>query len=580
MVMPAEPNKDQFLKLLDLYNKGKYGDLKISCNLLLKKFPNSAKLYNIQGIAYNGLRDFDTAIVCYNKALRINPDYAEAYNNLGNTLKIKGNLKDAIDSFKKSIILKPFFAEAFNNMGASLQELGDIRLAIDQFQKAINLKSDFLDAYINKGNALRVCGNIRESIETLQIAKKLEPKSSDFYFSIGLSFWEDKRLKEAIENFEITIKINPAHFEAYNFLGNALKSVGQTERAVSVFEKVLCLKHDFFEVHRHLAFAKKYYGSEEQIKKLLEFIKRVDLETNDYINLNFSLGKIYEDLQQYDKSFAFLLEGNRLRKKKLKYNLSDDMALFSSIKQRFKTHEIGGRLQISTHEKSSIVPIFIVGMPRSGTTLIEQIISSHSNVFGGGELNFLGRAVEIHDLIDVDFTDKSLSEFREYYLKKIEVLRKQEVFITDKMPLNFRWCGFILKAIPEAKIIHVNRDRMATCFSLFKSYFSASGNRYAYDLNDIKSYYNLYENLMAFWQSKFAKKIYQIEYERLTMEPKKEIKALIKFIGLKWEDKCLEFHENDRPVMTLSKTQVRQKIYQGSSQHWKNYKAYVKGLKP
>ena len=109
MVMPAEPNKDQFLKLLDLYNKGKYGDLKISCNLLLKKFPNSAKLYNIQGIAYNGLRNFDTAIVCYNKALRINPDYAEAYNNLGNTLKIKGNLKDAIDSFKKSIILKPFF---------------------------------------------------------------------------------------------------------------------------------------------------------------------------------------------------------------------------------------------------------------------------------------------------------------------------------------------------------------------------------------------------------------------------------------------------------------------------------------
>ena len=578
MTSRKDPEEDKFIKLLELYREGEYEELIISCELLLKTFPSSAKLYNIKGVAFNGLSKFEVAIDCYNNALRINPEYAEAYNNLGNTFKIKGDFDSAIDSFKKAILLKPNFPEAHNNMGAAFQGRGDLRLAIHQYQEAINIKIDFLDAYVNKGNALRISGNTAASIDTLKTAKQLAQNSSDVFFSMGLTFWDDECFEDAIENFETAIKINPNHFEAYNFLGNALKSVGKTERAVRVFEKVLSLKDDFFEVHRHLAFARKYEVFEEQIQVLLNYLNRVDLGINDYININFALGKIYEDLKQYDKSFTFLNNGNRLRKKELKYTISDDIKLFNLIKQRFKNYGSGESSLTTSHVDKSIIPIFIIGMPRSGTTLIEQIVSSHSKVFGGGELNFLGQGVEINKLLDLEFTNESLSGFRSYYLGKLQDLKKEETFITDKMPLNFRWCGFILKAIPEARIIHVNRDRMATSFSLFKSYFSSSGNRYAYDLCDIRKYYNLYEELMAFWHKKFAGKIYQIDYEYLTEQPRKEIKALLQFIGVDWEDRCLDFHKNERPVLTLSKTQVRQKIYQGSSQNWKNYEPFLRDL--
>ncbi len=574
-----EPEDDELNFLRILLGQGRFEDLAQSCTLMLKKFPNSSKLHNIQGIANHGLAEFDQAIICYEKALMANSNYGEAYNNMGNTFKIKGEISRAIENFKKAIALKPEFAEAYNNMGATYQASGEYTLAISLFQKAINRKNDFVDAYINKGNVLRDIGDLNSSIKDFLKALEIDPSSADAYFSIGLTLRDKGRFEEAIINFEKAIKIKPEYFEAYNFLGNALKSVGRTERAIFIFEKALSHKEDLFEIHRHLAYAKKYDGSEAQIQTLLKLKERFDLSNEDQININFTLAKIYDDLKKYEKSFLFLVEGNRLRKNQLRYNINDDIELFNSLKARFKDHNFKEILLDKAYDTNKVTPIFIIGMPRSGTTLIEQIISSHSKVYGAGELNFLSKSVELNDLVNVDFTDHSLTEFRNYYFDQLKTLETSQMFITDKMPLNFRWCGFILKAIPEAKIIHVTRDRMATCFSLFKSYFSSTGNRYAYELKDIADYYNLYQELMEFWSSNFPEKIYGLNYDHLTEYPQKEIEDVIKFTGLKWEDQCLDYQKNVRPVMTLSKTQVREKIYKGSSQKWKNYEEFLRDIK-
>ena len=575
MGVSKEPIDSEFFILLQFYGNSEFHELKTRCYSMLEQFPNSSKLYNILGGAHTGLEEYDDAMKCYSQALKIRPNYAEAYNNMGNAFKIKGELENAIKCFKKALVLKPNFPEVYNNMGASYQELENFPLAILQFETAIELKHDYIDAYINKGNALRIYGKTQASIQSFRSALKIDPNSAIAHFSLGLSLRDDMRFEEAISSFEVSINIKPNYFEAYNFMGNTLKSIGKTGKAVKVFEKVLAIKEDFFEVHRHLAFAKKFDGSEPQIQMLLDYSLHSNLSNIDLININFTLGKIFEDCKQFEKSYKFLLEGNRLRTKEIKYNIKEDVELFSSIKDRFQ----GTRKEANTLNKGynsrKINPIFIIGMPRSGTTLIEQILCSHSNIYGAGELNFLGKSIERSKLVNVDFTKDSLWEFQEYYFEKLESLPFKENNVTDKMPLNFRWCGFILKAMPNAKIIHVKRDRMATCFSIFKSYFSSNGNRYAYDFEGIKAYYNLYFELMNFWKLNFPGKIYELDYEALTEMPEKEIRKLINFTGLKWEDSCLNFHQNVRPVMTLSKTQVREKIYKGSSQGWKNYKQYL-----
>ena len=570
-----EPSEDEFSFLIKLYSENRLRELIVSCGSMIEKLQYSPKLHNIMGAAHTGLKQFDAAINCYETALKINPNYAEAHNNMGNTFKIKGEFDNAIQCFKKALFLKPNYAEAYNNMGVSNQSVGEYKLAISQFEKAIDLKNDYVDAFINKGSALKFLGDIVASVQTFKEALKIDPGSYDAYFFMGLSLRHNGSFEEAIKCFEKTIKIKPDHFDSYNYLGNSLKSIGQTKKAIHVFEKALTLKEDLFEIHRHLAFAKEYNGSESQIEKLLDLRDQPDLSDVDHINISFTLGKIYEDLEKFDHSFRFIAEGNRLRKKELHYAIEDDIELFNSIKNRFKNKDEEQLVQNKIYDIKKITPIFIVGMPRSGTTLIEQIVSSHSKVHGAGELNFLGKGVEINNLVNKDFTDDTLHKLRTFYFNQLEDLTFKESFVTDKMPLNFRWCGFILKAIPEAKIIHVSRDRMATCFSLFKSYFSSTGNRYAYDLKDIDAYYNLYLNLMKFWKLRFPRNIHEINYETLTEAPEKEIRKLITVIGLEWEDSCLDFHKNKRPVMTLSKSQVREKLYQGSSQQWKNYEPYL-----
>jgi hypothetical protein len=223
------------------------------------------------------------------------------------------------------------------------------------------------------------------------------------------------------------------------------------------------------------------------------------------------------------------------------------------------------------------MPIFIVGMPRSGTSLVEQIVSSHSQVTGAGELNF---AAQFGAAIATDFTEannESLLDFRHNYFNKLQNVSNGNLIVTDKMPQNFRYLGLLAAAFPEAKIVHVKRNPAAVCWANYKQYFVRGGLDYCYELDDIISYYRLYENLMDFWTNTLSKRIYNLDYELLTVNQESETRQLIEYLGLDWDENCLSPQNNTRSVATASNLQVRQKVYQGSSEQWKKYEPFLNG---
>jgi hypothetical protein len=275
------------------------------------------------------------------------------------------------------------------------------------------------------------------------------------------------------------------------------------EEAVKSFEQALDIKPDYAEAHSNLSAVKRYSADDTQITQMESLLSTDDLSQSDRMCLCFALAKAYEDLGQHDDLFQVLHEGNRLRKQELNYSLNQDKNLLSIIQKSFYSPP-----SLSEHSKSdapsTVQPIFIVGMPRSGTTLVEQIIASHHAVYGAGELNYLNNI--IGSIINDELTrsPNSLSKetslsIRQQYLDSLTKLNAPEKVITDKMPLNFRYIGFIQFAFPEAKIIHLKRDPRATCWSIYKHYFNSKGDGFSYDQNDLAAFYHLYTELMTFW---------------------------------------------------------------------------------
>ena len=301
---------------------------------------------------------------------------------------------------------------------------------------------------------------------------------------------------------------------------------------------------------------------EEEIKERLAF-----LNSTSFI------------LNNESEFFKYLDEGNKLRKQDLNYSYNSIEKFHSNLAVTAKSFPLLSKKLVE--ENLTKKPVFIVGMPRSGSSLVEQIISSHKNVYGAGELKYLKTSVNpyIENItnkdLDKNLTKKDLINIRNEYFKSIEPLKIKEAAFTDKMPLNFEYIGFILKAFPEAKIIHLKRDARAVCWSIYKNFFSGKGNAWAYNMNDIVDFYCSYVKTMNTWHEMFPNQIYDISYEKLTENQQVETQKLLKYCDLEWDENCLNFHKNTRGVVTASSSQVRKKMYQGSSEAWKKYETYL-----
>ena len=548
----AENNNEEILLLkkevnyaVKLLTNGQINEALKIVEALIKKSPNVPLLYNIRGVCYQTIRELGNAIDDFSQATILKSDYAEAYCNLGVTYQEKGDLVSAVNAYKNAIDNDNNYPTAHNNLGKIFLASGEIDSSIKHLECAITLKSDFADAHNNLGSA----------------------------------FLRINKLNDAIKSYKKAIALKPDFAVANNNLGIAYLRTGDPKLASKFFENAITITPGYATAHHNLSGVKVYKEKDKQVSLIESLLIENNLSQKERIYLNFALAKAYEDLGNHEELFKHLNEGNRIRKKEMSNSIADSEEHNELIKLFFNSNNI----KLTYRDSLPIRPIFIVGMPRSGTSLVEQIISSHHEVYGAGEVNNFHKIImpiiEKHAVNEnYNLKNDEFALIRKQYSNSLERFYANEKVITDKWILNFKFIGFILSAFPESKIVHLKRDARATCWSIYKHYFSDEGNRWAYDYQDLARFYKSYVGLMDYWHNLFPGKIYDISYEDLTSDQEKETRNLLRYCDLDWDENCLNFYTNTRAVKTASAVQVRNKMYQGSSDVWRQYSEHLKPL--
>ena len=540
--MPKAPSKNQIDTLLKQYQANNYIKAEEYALSLIKKFPNHDFAWKILSIVLKKAGKISESLTASEKLVEITPQDALAHYNLGNTYRELTKFSKAEESYKKAISFKPDLFQAYYNLGIVSKNNYKLEEAEKYYRQAVHLNPNFAEA----------CNNLGTVLDNLS------------------------KLDEAEIYYKKAIALKPDFAEAYNNLGTNLEQQGKLNEAQTMYEKAILINPGLTNAHRQLSLIKKFDNYDEHFQQMQKIYLDKNISSEQRCHINFALAKIYEDLENFKKSYQHFSEGNKIKKELLKYNIKNDIELFNQIKLNFQKIE-QNTPKIFKNE-NALKPIFIIGMPRSGTTLVEQIISSHSMVTGLGELPFVlqfGYPVTTGLL---DSSEESLTKFRNDYLEKLESLRDKNLIITDKMPQNFLYVGLITACFPEAKILHVKRDPAAVCWANYKQWFKSENLGYSYSLEDIVEYYKLYNDLMEFWNKALKNKIYEVDYETLTINQESEIKKLIKYLELNWEESCLSPEKNERNVSTASNIQIRNKIFKGSSQKWKKYKPFLDGV--
>ena len=511
----------------------------------------------------------------YRKAIKIDPSFVQALNNLGNVLVDRDQLREATTTYRKALKLLPNHAMLLNNLGNALQLQGENDKAIEWFEKALTQNPAYADAYCNLGNALKGQNNLNKAIESYRKAIDIEPSNKEAYNGLANAFYIQGKTDDSFIAYNKVIEIDPNHKEAYRGLGNIFADNGDIDRAIGSYRKVLEIQPDDAEVYRMLSVNKNFTIDDEDLRAMERLINKKGISNNQKMNLAFALGKAYEDLGQYEQSMEMTILANRLKRKSIQFSITEEKLLFNEIR-----NNISGKY-LSTHQTSGCqdaTPIFILGMPRSGTSLAEQILASHPDVYGAGELPLLSNLIrnqsnptaESKYREIVTMTSDGHRSLGEKYIEKIRNHSQDSKYITDKMPHNFMHIGFIKTILPKARIIHCNRNPMDNCLSLFKNNF-VKGQLYSYDMTELGQYYKLYQDLMAHWRAVLPGSIYELHYEYLVADQEKETRKMLEYCQLPWDEACLSFHKTRRRVKTASNAQVRKPMYDGSIELWKRY---------
>jgi len=481
------------------------------------------------------------------KLVKEHPNIGFVHNLLGLIIFEQKKFSESIKYFNEGIKAEPKNAIIYNNLGNAYKSLEIYDKAEHFYLKSIDLNDKIIEPLNNLGNLYLFLNKYDEAINCFSKAISINPKSFLTYYNLGITYKNLGDFLKSKKNLNESIKLNPFLFQA----------------------------------HRALSQITKYTLSDKHFASLRDIYDRSDIPEHQKTELAFALGKAYEDINDYTQSFNFYSIGNHLRRKEFNFNIKNEIIEFKNIKKYFNQNFFSCN-QISGNSDST--PIFILGMPRSGTTLVEQIISSHPDVYGGDELTFLPDLVKKYFFNKNNILDfKNLSETHSnvtkkiakeyiYSLKNLSIKSKK---ITDKMPINFKWIGLIKILLPKSIIIHCVRNSRDTCFSIYKNYFTNKNLNYAYNLKEITLFYNLYKDLMNYWKKVIPNFIFDIDYEELTTTPDHEIKKLISASGLDWNVNCLKYYNNKRAIRTASDTQARNKIYKTSVNSWKYYKKFL-----
>ena len=536
----------------DCLNRGNHAEAKSLCQQVLRKKPNNFEALKLLGFIAMSSGDFKRAIQIFAKVISRKPKSAIAYYNLGLAYINAGEASFAVQNFKKSIELKPDLACVYGDFCLALTRCGDIEAAISAGEEAVSLLPD---------NAIAHC-NLAQAYDA----------------------W--KSYDSAYKHYQKAAELLPNHPGIQLALATAYVGFGNTKAASECYRKVIKLYPEDVESYRQLARINKFASTDhEDVQKLKAILSESWLNDEGRASILSALGKIYQDCKLYDDAFAYYEQANKLQE-----TLSDFVPevfadYISSLIKVLDSEILSEKRTLGNVSKA---PVFIVGVPRSGTSLVEQILSSHHDVFGAGELTWIGQAASsIQGSLKTtthypecvqELTDSNINELAEKYLLYLNSLADNESWITDKMPNNFLHLGFIHILFPNAKIIHCRRDSKDSCVSMYTEYFP-DGLPYSYDLLKLGAFYKQYERIMNHWRTVLPEHaMMDIDYESLVTNQEEVSRQLVEFIGMPWDDACLTFYQKQGRVNTASDLQVKKPMYSSSIGRWKHYQKHLQPL--
>tara|TARA_Y100000768_G_scaffold113511_1_gene83678 strand:+ start:321 stop:1964 length:1644 start_codon:yes stop_codon:yes gene_type:complete len=525
-------------KILEFYKEKKYQDVIKFGEKLIKKKSNDTQLIYLLGLSCINLQKFLNAEKYFEKLLSLKKTH-EIYYIYGNILKNLKKYSEASASFEKAIELNPNFSEAFNNLGNIKKSLNEPDKAIECFKMAIKLKDNNIEAL----------------------------------FNLASIYQENNKFEDLIKIYKKLLQFDKNHIKTLYNLGSAYLFLGNISEGKNYFEKVLKLDQSNIPSFRNYVSVTKIDKNDKLFKHFqnLNFDK---LNNHEKILIFDALSKCYFDQKNNDLGFNYLVKLNLLKKEITKFSLLKQQDKYKNIKDFFE-NTANFNLKFSDGIKSK--PVFILGMPRSGTSLLEQILSTHSKIHGAGELNYLEKIINQLGLIKPKDIKYYFTEIRNYYYKNLSKI-SEKPYIIDKTPLNCRWIGYIVNAFPEAKIIHIDRNPMAVCWSNYKTLFVDNGLDFSLSQEDMAKYFILYNDLMKFWFKKFNNRIININYEDFVQDFELQTKNILLKLNLDWEDKLRNYEKTHRVVKTASFNQVRDKIKKNTSKQWEEYSDYLKPM--
>lgn len=582
--------------------------------------PERAMYHNNLGEVFRAMQSTDSAESSYRRALALDPNFVDAMGNLGIVLYETGREREAEDCFKQALALNPRFTEAAVNLGNLLRDTGRLEEACTAFAQAVSVDPELAIAHLSLGNLLLDCERSDAALPHLQAAVRLRPDLPHTHFGMAGYSIEKGHFDAAERQVRKALELDPAYVSAlwtlgdillrrgeleaargvlvsaievddmnpqvFHTLGSVETAYGNREKAIECFSRAIALAPDMVKAYQGLVRAKRFSSSDPMITEKLEALARNDkLRPGAKASAHFTLAEIYDGQGDYDTAFRHCRMANVTRRKVLHYDPEAHARLVDQTILVFSRRWLDGHASFGS---GSDRPIFIFGMPRSGTTLVEQIVSSHADVFGGGELIHPSNLkLASSGALDEAFLDRLstgpdsgelIQRTASEYLSSLSRIAPDAARVTDKDPFKFFLIGLFAAALPHAKMIHCRRDAMDVGLSVYFRDFDNS-HAYAFDLSEIGHYYAQYQRLMSYWSELLPGKILNVDYEHLVEEQEIVSRSILEHCGLEWDPRCLQFHSNPRSVLTASKWQVRRPMYSDSIRRWKHYERHLGDLR-
>jgi tetratricopeptide (TPR) repeat protein len=548
----------------------------------IKLNPVDAQAHGNLGLAYQRMENLDLAECHLRKSIDIDANKPAIWNSLGNVLRDKGQASDAVSIYERTLRVNGNYPECWTNLSKALVDLGEFERAFQAVRRALQIDPALPESHNQLAEVYRKKSKFDQAIRAYKKSLELDPTLYESMLGLATVYRESEDSDAAHAILSRLIKLEPNHAKAYTVLGILKEQIGDAAAAADCFKKSIELAPNAVSPHCHLSQIKGRKSSEEEILAMERFQESTNLSHADKAHLHFGLGAAYDQQGQTDKAFEAWLTANQIKAERFPYD--------PDKRQRHRDQTIehsralAARLtELPAQDVRQLV--FVMGMPRSGTSLTDQILSSNSGVSSLGEVGYADdMAVQVKTLTGKLYPQglaklavDDIGLLRADYLKRIPSKHSEYQVLIDKTPMNYQHLGLLAEVFPNAKFIHCRRNPMDNCFSIFKLSF-ADDQSYAHELTALGHHYTLYEGMMDKWKEMYPHRILDIHYEDTVADIKAQCIRLVEFLGLAFEPAMLEFYSAERLVRTPSASQVRQPIYKSSVQAWKKYEQHLQPL--